>query len=276
MRRTLLAAASGLVLLSALASPVASQSAADIVDRMLAEYARRTEGVDNYTLIQDAMGFETVTYHEKEMVDGRPVFRLRQASAGGMETSAGDGSLDDVYMFGSELAERAEYEGRENIDGREVHVLALSDLSDLGLARGMAPDDGDFEPRSGKIFIDAERYAPRRMVFDGELTNEQGVHEVTTTIDMLDYEEVDGMLMPHRTAVSIEGLGAAMDPEMREQFEEMQRQLESMPESQRAMVETMMSAQLEQFESMMAGGDGPVTFEMTVKEVRVNSGPPGD
>ena len=56
--------------------PVAAQSARDIVDEMLAAYEARMTGIENYTLVQGVMGFETVTYHEKEVsADGRAVFR---------------------------------------------------------------------------------------------------------------------------------------------------------------------------------------------------------
>ena len=60
-------------------SPAGAQNPGDIVTQLLAEYERRTEGVDDYTLIQAVMGTETVSYFEKEMVDGRPLFRLRTA-----------------------------------------------------------------------------------------------------------------------------------------------------------------------------------------------------
>ena len=71
------------VMLVALAPGLGAQSASDIVGRMLDEYARRAERVDDYTLVQQVMGFETVSYFEKEMVDGRPVFRLRGGTTAG-------------------------------------------------------------------------------------------------------------------------------------------------------------------------------------------------
>ena len=44
--------------------------------------------------------------------------------------------------------------------------------------------------------------------------------------------------------------------------------------SQRKMMESMMKGQMENFEQMMSG-DGPMSVEVRVKEVRINSGPPG-
>jgi hypothetical protein len=94
-------------------------------------------------------------------------------------------------------------------------------------------------------------------------------------VDLRDYREVESLLVPYLSVVSIEGIEAMIDPEMQAQYEEMRRQLESLPESQRAMFEQMMGAQMEQIERMMAGDDGPMTMEITVTEVRVNAGPPG-
>ena len=116
---------------------------------------------------------------------------------------------------------------------------------------------------------------PRRMVFEGELQNDQGVHAVTMTMDLQDYREHSGMLFAYRTIMTIEGLGAAIDDEARAQFEQMERELENMPPEQRRMVETMMADQLEQFRAMMAGDDNGMVMEVAVSEVRVNAGPPG-
>ena len=255
-------------------APLVAQSAADIVRQMLAEYERRTEGVENYTLVQDAMGFETVSYFEKETKDGRPVFRLRRTSAGGIEMGdSGDGSLDEIYSMGEDLARKARYEGREQIDGYGVYVLAIPDFDGVELGRNVTPDS-DFEPKRGRVFLDVEAYVPRRLEFEGEMTNEQGVHEVTTSLSMGDYREVGGMLVPYRTVITIEGLGAAIDAETRAQFEQMQRELQNMPREQRRAVESMMAQQLEQFRAMMDGSEAPMTVEVMVREVLVNAGPP--
>jgi len=254
--------------------PVAAQSAADIVERMLVEYERRSEGVDNYTIIQETMGFETVSYFEKQIVNGRPVFHLSGTSAAGMDLSeSGDGSFDQIFSMGDDLARKARYDGRDTIDGYDVHVLVIPDFDGMDFGPNMTPDS-DFAPKRGRIFLDVDTYAPRHLEFEGEMTNEQGIHEVTTSVDMGDFREVQGMLMPYRTVISIEGLGAAIDPETRAQFERMQSELEDMPPAQRRMVESMMADQLDQFRAMMGGSDAPLTVEVTVREVLVNEGPP--
>ena len=272
------AAFGGLVALAALCTlaphPAGAQSAADIVERMLSEYESRARGVDNYTIVQEVMGLETLVYFEKTEVDGRPYFRLTSTTTNGMNVDTPpDAGVDGVFMMGGELANRSRYAGRESVNDYDVHVLEIPDLAGLGIGGDMGPD-ADFTPKSGKMYLDVDTYAPRRMVFDGEMTNEQGTHSVTSTVDLGDYREVQGLLLPYSTQISIAGLGAAIDPEMRAQYEKMQEELAAMPEAQRAMVERMMAGQLEQFRAMMSDESAPMTMRVLVKEVRVNAGPP--
>lgn len=261
--------------LATAATPLTAQSAGEVIDRMLDAYEARTEGIDDYTLVQRFMGFETASYFVKEMEDGRPVFRLQGATAADMEMEeAGPGTLDEIYAIGEEFKRNAEYVGRETVAGNDVHVLDITDLESTSFGQSMARDS-QFRPVSGRIYLDAETYVPRRMAFDGELTNPEGTHQVTSTMDLEDYRDHQGMLIAHRTVMTIEGLGAAIDEESRAQFEQMEEELANMPPEQRQMVEAMMSEQLEQFRAMMEGDDQPMVVEVEVQEVRVNAGPPG-
>ncbi len=268
----------GLILATAPApDALNAQSAAEIVELMLSEYERRSEGVDNYTLIQDAMGLETVSYFEKEIVDGRPVFRLRRTSTTGVGVMDVDdpteGGVDEIYSLGAELARRAQYLGRERINDYDVFVLDIEDLSNTGFGRSMT-QDSEFAPTRGRLYLDVDTYAPRRMEFEGEMTNDQGGSTLTSSIEMADYREIEGLLLPHRTVITIEGLGAAIDPETRAQFERMQSELEGMPAGQREMIESMMADQLEQFSAMMTDESAPMVIEVMVRNVLVNEGPP--
>jgi hypothetical protein len=260
----------------ALTPSVHAQSAQDVFEQMLEAYSRNAEGVDNYTIVQQVLGFETVQYFEKTVVDGRPVFQLQQTQAMGFTGGPDDGGdMSAMYLMEPEFAERARYDGREQIEGREMHVLVIDDLSGLDFDMTTGPEGGDFVPRSMRMLVDTERLTPRLIESDGDMITERGPQEVTSVVEMLDYREVDGFLTPHRMVIRVEGLAEAMDPEMRVQYEEMQRQLENVPESQRAMVEQMMGGALQQMEAMMAGDGDGMTMEVTVTEVRVNSGPPG-
>lgn len=273
--RRLRALALGATVLLASAAPAGAQSAAEIIDRMLDGYEARTEGIDDYTLVQDVMGFRTVSYFVKEtQEDGRPVFRMQQSDTGGMDVEEGPGTLDEIYAMGAEFGEHATYVGRETVAGRDVHVLELADLAEMELAKDFG-QDAEFTPQRGALYLDAETYIPHRMVVEGELTNADGVHTVTSTMDLEDYQDHQGLLVAHRTVMTVEGLGAAIDEEAREQFEQMERELENMPPEQRRMVESMMADQLEQFRAMMAGEGDAMVVEVQVQEVRVNAGPPG-
>lgn len=258
------------------ATAVVGQDAGAVIDRMLEAYEGRTAGIDNYTVVQSVMGFETTAYFVKEMDGGRPVFRMANSSTGGVDVNMSDegGGLDEIYSMGEEFKERAEYVGRESIDGFEVHVVQMDDLEGTDLGRTMS-GEGEFTPVRGRLYLDTELYVPRRMVFEGELRNDEGTHSVTSTMNMTDYRDHQGMLIAHRSVMSIEGLDAAIDDEARAQFEEMERELANMPPEQRRMVESMMATQLEQFRAMMSGGGEPMVFEVEVREVRINAGPPG-
>jgi hypothetical protein len=72
--------------------------------------------------------------------------------------------------------------------------------------------------------------------------------------------------------VRIEGLAAAMDPQMLAQLDEMERQLADLPPDQREMMERMLGPQMEQIRQMMAGGDDAMTVEITVVDVSINTG----
>jgi hypothetical protein len=253
-----------------------AQSPADIFDRMLADYSSRIEGVDDYTLVQETMGFETVLYFEKEIVDGRPVLRLKSTTAMGNTVDADDedAGFNEIYEVGHQLAQHAEYAGREEVDGRQVHVLLIENLDQIDFGRGTVDEDSDFTPRTGKLFIDTDMSIPRRMEFEGDMKTDDGTANVTSIIHLQDYREAEGMLVPYRTVVEMHGLSEAVDPEMRQQYEEMKKQLAEMPESQRAMAEQMMKGQLEQIENMMQGD--AMRVEMLVTDVRVNTGPPSN
>ncbi len=254
-----------------------AQSAADVINRMVSVYEENAEGVDNYTIVQEVMGMETVSYFEKEMVSGHPVFRLRQTSAAGMVMSEQDteeGGWDQFVEMAPELISRATYEGRDNIAGNSVHVVSVRDLHEIGFGPGATQNDEDFEPQRAKLFVDTDASLMRRMVFEGILTQDGKAHDVTSTVELQDYREVEGMLQPFLITVTMEGLGEAMDEESRKEYEDMKKQLAEMPAEQRKMVEKMMQGQMARYEEMMEG-EG-MKIEMRVKEVRVNSGPPGD
>ena len=271
---SLVAGAVAAVALSA--SSITAQSVADVVEGMYEAYARQSEGVDDYTLVQDMMGVAAVSYFEKEIVEGHPVFRVRDAVVDGFGFGLGadDAGHGDVFLFGPELVEHGRYGGRESVDGRELHVLVVDDMSQLEMAQPAGPEDIEFVARTAHIYVDPDLMMPRRMVFVGDALTTEGPQEVTLRLDLGDYREVEGMLFAYRTVMRIEGLQAMVDPAMMAELEEMQRQMAEMPPEQRAMIEQMMGPQLEQLRQMLEGGGDAMTMEIALTEVRVNAGPP--
>jgi hypothetical protein len=262
------------LLVAVLGTGVSAQSVSDIVEQMYDAYEAQASGIDNYTLVQSAMGFETTTYFEKEMIDGRPVFVMRSGSAQGANLNFGlgsdDGAMGNMYEIGPELVEHGRYMGRESIGGSDVHVLQIDDLSQISIAQQSAPGEMDFQARSGTVYVDTELMIPRRLQFVGDATTSNGVHEVTFQIESGDVRNIDGLLVPFHSTMQISGLQAMMDPETQAQLQQMEEQLAQLPPEQREMMERMMGDQLEQLRQMAAGGGDTMSIEV------VNSGPPSE
>lgn len=261
-----------------LATGASAQSVQDVIDGMYAAYERQSQGIDDYTLVQTAMGIETASYFEKEMVGGRPIFRLRSSGTNGVTFGLGgeDTGQGDVYLFGPQVVEHGRYAGREQIDGNAVHVIAVDDASRLDFAQPPSGDEMEFTAKSFRLFIDVEASVPRRMEFVGDARTPDGAEELTIRVDLTDIRDVSGMLIPHRTVVQIDGIQGMIDPEMQAQLAEMERQLAALPADQRQMMERMLGPQMEQIRAMMGGAasGGGMNIEVTVSEVRVNTGPP--
>lgn len=280
MRRSLRITAVTSAIVALTATGALAQSVSDIVEQMYASYERQAASIDNYTLVQTAMGFESTTYFEKEMVDGRPVFKMQSGSTRGANMNFGLGSDDsamgDIYEIGPELIEHGRYAGRETVGGSSVHVIAIDDLSQLPLGQQTAPEEMEFQAKTGTIYVDAERLIPLRIEFVGDATMQNGVHEVTVRIEQSDVRNVQGLFVPYHTSMQITGLQAMIDPEMQEQLREMEAQLAALPAQQREMMERMLGDQLQQLRQMAAGDGDAMSVEVTVNDVRINTGPPSE
>jgi hypothetical protein len=247
----------------------AAQPAKEILMTSLEEYERRMEGIENYTIVQETMGFETSITFVRTEVEGRTVFVPKGkegASSAGMST---------FYSMYPKIAERAELEGKALVDGEQCHVVVV-DLSGLDLDQEMAMGDrGDFIPAKGKLYVDTDDHLIRKMEMEGEITADGKTRPMTAVTVLSDYREVEGMLHPFQVHITATGLSAGMSEEDAEEaeearkgLEEMERNLEGMDASQRAMVERMMGGQMEKLRKMLETGQ----FEITTitKEVRVN------
>lgn len=270
-----------LAALLALLLPAAAtaQTAAEILTTAAERHERRVADIDNYTVVQHVAGMRAPVYFEKHMRDGHPVFESRVMAGADMPAVPGGQRQQTVGQADMlvRLSERARLTGTETVDGRTVWVLEADDVSGLGFG------DGEFTPTGVTLHLDQEMYVPLRMEMTGTMAVEGESHEVTMITRLEDYREVEGLLHPFRTTITIQGMADAMPAadraEMQQQMEELRKQLEEMPPEQRRMMEEQMKnmpqmrQMMEQMEAAAAGEDVEMTVE--VEEIRVNEGPPG-
>lgn len=271
---------SPVLLCAALLAPAAvpalhAQTGPEVMRTALERYEERMEGVDNYTVVQEVMGFESVTYFERTEVDGHAVFVPRTRSG----SEAARQAPTNPYASFVEMAERAERVGEETVDGDACHVIEVTDFEGLDVWSPEADaEGGGFTPERATFLVDTDDYLIRRIHVTGTSAARGEPREVTFTADLRDYRQVEGLVHPFVTEVSIEGAGAQMSEEeqeeMRRSLEEMRTQMEQMPDQQRRMMERMMGGQLEKMEAMLARGGMDLSVRVT--EIRVNEGPPDE
>jgi len=265
----------------------AAQSASDILDRALERYEQRAEGIDDYTVVQSMEGDLTgmpgaadqnlmTTYFEKTMVDGHPVFVTRNAALDSLAQMQGAGASRSPAETLRLMKEHASLEGSDAVEGHACWELRVSDAA--ALARLQEVGGGSaMKLQALGMCLDKEEYVPRRLTMNGEMSGNGQTRPVTMTSIMSDYRDVQGLLHPFKTQVTMSGMASSsMSPEEREktrtQLEEAKAKMAEMPEAQRAMMEKMMGGQLEKMEKMLA--DGALTLTFVVQDVKVNSGPP--
>jgi len=255
-----------LAVVLALPSGATAQSAKEILMTSLEKYEQRMEGIENYTTVQETMGFETELTFLRTEVEGRTVFVPK-----GQEEASG--GISNFYRMYPKIAERAELEGGQSVNGEQCHVVAIKDFSGLDLDEEMAiGGQGSFVPKSGLLFVDTDDHLIRKMEMEGEITRDGQTSPMTAVTVLSDYRDVEGMLHPYLMQITATGLAAGMSEEeaeeARKNLAEMEEKLEEMDASQRAMVERMMGGQMDNLRKMLESGQ----FEITVvtKEVRVN------
>lgn len=274
-RPTVLALAALLLLVHS----AGAQSAAEILNTALDRHEQRVAEIDNYTVIQNVAGTRVPIYFEKRMKDGHAVFEPKVMVDHPVQAP----STDPEQQLGSaemlvRISDRTRVAGTESVDGRMAWILQVDDASDLGLG-----SDG-FTPSTLTIHLDQLDYVPLRMAVSGQMEVEGRSHAVTMKTKFEDYREVDGLLHPFRSSITLEGMSAMMDgvdpDEVRNQMAELRKQLEDMPPEQRRMMEEQMKnmPQMEQLMEQMAAMAAGEAMEMTVEveEIRVNEGPPSE
>ncbi len=259
-----------------------AQSAQDLLRDALSRYEAEMAGVENYTLRQSVMGTETVTYAERAE-GGAPLdyrYTAYAVTPGGelVEVGAADGAASNPYLVLDRITEHARYAGTSDVDGTETHAVAVDNFGEVARDLAVMPEqaDAEFDVETLTLYLDTDGLRARKMTMEGTMERDGRTSPVTIETRFFDYRTVDGFTTPFRLTMEVQGMDGGMDPEEREetrrQLEEAQRQMESMPAEQRAMMERMMGDRLEQLQQMLAG-DG-FAFEMEVTDVQVNAGRP--
>ena len=247
------------IIAAALLAPTAQAAEArDIVAKVLELQDERRKGVNSYTVQQSVMGQTVDVVFERTTVtgpDGEPMdtFQVRMPDGfGGTEGEMSREDFDDMSQNTvdsmHEIAEQAEVVGTESIDGQDAFHLRASDLNrveDLG-------GEGEFVMQTMNVWVDTDKYVPLRMVMDGTMNTDGTPRPITVEVHQMDYRDVPDSNM-YESYRQIMRMNGEMSEDMKAQveqaragLEEFEKQMASMPESQREMMENMMGGQIEQ------------------------------
>lgn len=244
-----------------------AQDASQIIEQALQVYEDGARDTDNYRMVTETMGFQTETVMKKEIIDGHPVFVPAQFSG------SADSQWESPQNLFRQIANRAKYDGTEEVDGRRCHVVSIDNFEGIDVSPGIQ-SDGQFDPTWMSIALDTESSLPRRMRMKGNVVVEGSARPVSMEVLMTDYRQINGMYHPFRMLIEAEGFmgaGGASDEdaeEARKSLEELESSLEDMSDQERAMVERMMGPQLERLREMI--GSGKLKVEMVVKSIEPN------
>jgi len=200
---------------------------------------------------------------------------MLRTGAAEMAADTSDGTAEAVTeaQHMAAFADTARLVGTESINGHKAFLLRADDLKIMQQA-----DGEEFTLNTISMWVDTSEFVPLRLKMEGVARS--GKEKTKMIIEKLDadYRTVPGsnMYEPYRQVMRIAGvLSPQQEKEMRgamEQMAELEQQLESMPASQRAMMERMIGPQLEMARNMASGGGFEVITE--VHGIRVNTPEP--
>lgn len=259
-----------------------AQSAEDVLREATGRYAAEMNGVRDYTVTQSFMGRDVTTYAERTDGAGPLAFTYHLVTADGLldlDEMDSDPTPPDPYLMLDRIADGARYAGTEDVGGLRAHVIAVDDFGEIAREFGAVPEDAadEFDIETATFYIGTDDYRIHRMTMAGTMMNDGQASPVSFDTRLADYRTVDGLTLPHRTTMRMEGMDAQMSDaereEARQQLEQLRAQMAQMPAEQRQMMQGMMGDQLEQLEQMLGGGG--FEMEMEVTDVKVNTGRPG-
>ena len=212
----------------------------------------------------------TATFDPRVMMGANAQF-LRGAAEAQRQQDAEDPSADGADMANqmAQFVENARLVGTESIDGRNAFHLQASDIGQVEKMNG-----GEYRMETMSMWIDTEEYVPLRMKMDGTLTVDGETKPMSIENIQADYRTVPNSNM-YESYKQIMKMSGMLDPEQEaqmqeaaEQMAELEKQMASMPASQRQMMEKMMGPQLEMMRNMSSGGGFQV--EIVTNSITVN------
>ncbi|MDT8342415.1 MAG: peptidoglycan-binding domain-containing protein, partial [Longimicrobiales bacterium] len=230
-------------------------------DQKKAEIARAREQVA-----------ERIRLAGEETVDGRPTYVLTMTDLGLTQTIGA--------VPGVERSREGRAGDGENVPASGPHApdewrptSAPAQATRAG-SRPVMEDDVRVEFQTATVWIDAEYFVRRKTRFEGVMHAEGQSREFFMERLERDYRTVPGTALyePYLTVMRVGGMTTPeQEREMQEavaQLEEFERQMASMPASQRAMMERMMGDKIEQARALAQGG--AVEFQMITTSIVVN------
>lgn len=266
---TVLIVAAGLTLPTGLQA----QSAEKLVEQAIDKQVERMEaaGVQNYTVVQEMMGRTSTNYFERVERNGETFFVSRKQA----QSQPSQQGAVNPYTQLREMGERATRQGTETVDGEECHKLVAKNLEGTQMEESMS-SGGQVQPKQATFLLDTDDLLVRKVIIEGTVSQQGKTSEATMTTHMRDYREVEGVVHPFLTDVSITGLEGQISAEQqrkaREAMQQMEERLKKMPPQQREAMKKMMGDRMQKLQQMMTAGGMDMTVK--VKDLRVNEGPP--
>jgi len=198
---------------------------------------------------------------------------LRGAAEAQRQQDAEDPSADGADMANqmAQFVENARLIGTESIDGRNAFHLQASGIEQVQEMNG-----SEYRMDTMSMWIDTEEYVPLRMKMDGTLTVDGETKPMSIENIQTDYRTVPNSNM-YESYKQIMKMSGMLDPEQEAQMQEaaqqmaeLEKQMASMPASQRQMMEKMMGPQLEMMRNMSEGGG----FQVEIVTYSITANPP--
>ncbi len=261
---------SGLLLLFLGITVHAQPSPSDLADQIEEAHTRYLSNIETLTITYESemIGSQTVRY-TKQMEDGLPVLKPDNGDDEDPFSISGNNSKEmRAFVTGASSITNDTY------NGKSVYRIFVDDpqvFEDMQFDPEFDDefDDDNWETSKATAWIGRDDFLIYRMEFD---VNESG-NTMKVIMKMDDYQTFEGMPVPMLTEMEIEGLENMMSDEeyeeARQAMEELERELENLPEAQREMIKEQMAPQIERFEQMMAG-EGAGAMKTRVTDVRVN------